>query len=54
DDYLMGTTTVIRGDEWIASIPIHLQMFYMLGLKAPKYAHIAPIMKEDDFLKLID
>lgn len=48
DDYLMGTTNVIRGDEWISSIPIHLQMFYMLGLKAPKYAHIAPIMKEDE------
>lgn len=48
DDYLMGTTNVIRGDEWIPSIPIHLQMFYMMGLKAPKYAHIAPIMKEDE------
>ena len=48
DDYLMGTTNVIRGDEWISSIPIHLQMFYMMGLKAPKYAHIAPIMKEDE------
>ncbi|MBO5454107.1 MAG: glutamate--tRNA ligase [Clostridia bacterium] len=47
DDHLMGTTAVIRGDEWISSAPIHLQMFYMLGLKAPKYAHIAPIMKED-------
>ena len=48
DDYLMGTTNVIRGDEWIPSVPIHLQMFYMMGLKAPKYAHIAPIMKEDE------
>ncbi len=48
DDYLMGTTHVIRGDEWISSIPIHLQMFYMLGIKPPKYAHIAPIMKEED------
>ncbi len=48
DDYLMGTTNVIRGDEWISSIPIHLQMFYMLGIKPPKYAHIAPIMKEDE------
>lgn len=48
DDYLMGTTHVIRGDEWISSIPIHLQMFYMLGIKPPKYAHIAPIMKEDE------
>ena len=48
DDYLMGTTNVIRGDEWISSVPIHLQMFAMLGIKPPKYAHIAPIMKEDD------
>ncbi len=48
DDYLMGTTNVIRGDEWISSIPIHLQMFYMMGIKPPKYAHIAPIMKEDE------
>ncbi len=48
DDYLMGTTNVIRGDEWISSIPIHLQMFCMLGIKPPKYAHIAPIMKEDE------
>ena len=45
DDTLMGTTHVIRGDEWISSVPIHLQLFYCLGLKAPKYAHIAPIMK---------
>ena len=48
DDYLMGTTHVIRGDEWISSIPIHLQMFSMLGIKPPKFAHIAPIMKEDE------
>ena len=48
DDYLMGTTNVIRGDEWISSVPIHVQMFSMLGLKPPKYAHIAPIMKEDE------
>ena len=47
DDYLMGTTYVVRGDEWISSVPIHLQLFCCLGLKAPKYAHIAPIMKED-------
>ena len=48
DDHLMGTTLVIRGDEWIASVPLHLQLFYVLGFKAPKYAHIAPIMKEED------
>ncbi len=48
DDYLMGTTNVIRGDEWISSVPIHLQMFSLLGIRPPKYAHIAPIMKEDE------
>ena len=48
DDHLMGTTHVIRGDEWLSSIPIHLQLFQMLGFKTPKYAHIAPIMKEDE------
>ena len=47
DDHLMGTTTVIRADEWVASVPLHLQLFYMLGFKAPKYAHISPIMKMD-------
>ena len=48
DDYLMGTTHVIRGDEWLSSVPLHLQLFQVLGVKAPKYAHIAPIMKEDN------
>lgn len=48
DDHLMRTTHVIRGDEWIASVPIHLQLFRELGFKPPKYAHIAPIMKEED------
>ena len=47
DDHLMRTTTVIRADEWVASVPLHLQLFYMLGFKAPKYAHISPIMKMD-------
>lgn len=48
DDHLMGTTHVIRGDEWLSSIPLHLQLFQELGFKAPKYAHIAPIMKNDN------
>ncbi len=48
DDHLMRTTHVVRGDEWIASAPIHLQLFKLLGFKAPKYAHIAPLMKEDN------
>ena len=48
DDHLMRTTHVTRGDEWLSSVPIHLQLFYVLGFRAPKYAHIAPIMKEDE------
>lgn len=48
DDHLMGTTHVIRGDEWIASVPLHIQLFKACGFKVPKYAHIAPIMKEDN------
>ena len=48
DDHLMGTTHVIRGDEWLSSVPLHLQLFYELGFKAPKFAHIAPIMKNDN------
>ena len=47
DDHLMGTTHVIRGDEWISSAPIHLQLFSVLGFEKPVYAHISPIMKED-------
>ena len=48
DDHLMRTNLVIRGDEWLSSVPLHLQLFQVLGFKAPKYAHIAPIMKEED------
>ena len=47
DDHLMGTNMVIRGDEWLSSVPLHLQLFYCLGFKAPRYAHIAPMMKMD-------
>lgn len=48
DDYLMGTTHVIRGDEWLSSLPVHLQLFETLGVEPPKYAHISPVMKNDD------
>ena len=48
DDHLMHTTHVIRGDEWLSSVPLHLQLFHELGFKAPKYAHISPIMKNDN------
>ena len=47
DDYLMGTTHVIRGEEWLSSLPIHLQLFEMLGCTPPEYAHIPTIMKMD-------
>ena len=48
DDHLMRTTHVVRGDEWISSTPIHLQLFRILGFKPPKYAHVATIMKEEN------
>lgn len=48
DDYLMGTTHVIRGDEWISSYPIHEQLFAAFGFPLPAYAHIAPIMKSEN------
>ena len=48
DDHLMRTTHVVRGDEWMSSCPIHLQLFKCLGFKAPKYAHVAPILKEEN------
>ena len=49
DDHLMGTNLVIRGEEWLPSLPKHLQLFYYLGFKAPKYMHISQIMRLDEF-----
>jgi glutamyl-tRNA synthetase len=46
DDHLMRTTLVIRGEEWISSVPLHLQLFDALGFALPRYAHIAPLMKQ--------
>ena len=48
DDYLMKTTHVTRGDEWLPSFPLHLQLFQMFGFKAPKYAHLSPLSKTDN------
>ena len=48
DDHLMHTTHVIRGEEWLSSLPIHVQLFQELGFKAPKYAHTATILKNDN------
>ena len=47
DDHLMHTTHVVRGDEWLPSLPFHLQLFRSLGFKPPKYLHIGPLMKMD-------
>ena len=47
DDHLMHTTHVIRGDEWVSSLPLHIQLFELLGFTPPKYAHIAPITIKD-------
>ncbi len=48
DDHLMGTTHVIRGEEWLPSLAKHLQLFRYLGFKLPKYMHIAQIMRLDE------
>ena len=48
DDHLMRTTTVVRGGEWLASAPIHYELFHLLGFKMPAYAHTAHLMKFDE------
>ena len=48
DDHLMGTTIVTRGDEWLSSVPLHLQLFQELGFRAPKYAHTPTLLKNDN------
>ena len=51
DDHLMRTTHVVRGDEWLATLPFHIQLFKALGFKLPKYVHIGPLMKMDGTTK---
>lgn len=48
DDHLMRTTHVTRGDEWLSSVPVHLQLFQELGFKPPRFAHTATILKNDN------
>ena len=48
DDHLMGTTIVTRGDEWLSSVPLHLQIFQELGFRAPRYAHTPTLLKNDN------
>jgi glutamyl-tRNA synthetase len=46
DDHLMRVNLVIRGEEWLSSVPMHLQLFAALGFEVPDYAHVAPLMKQ--------
>ena len=48
DDHLMGTTHIIRGEEWLPSLPKHIQLFNYLSFKLPKYMHISQIMRLDE------
>ena len=48
DDHFMRTTHVTRGEEWLSSLPIHLELFDTMGFKRPKYAHLPVIMKVED------
>ena len=47
DDHLMHTTHVVRGDEWLPSLPFHIQLHQALGFRPPKYLHIGPLQKMD-------
>lgn len=48
DDHLMGTTHVIRAEEWLPSLPRHIMLFNYLGFKVPKYMHISQLMRLDE------
>ena len=47
DDHFMRTTHVVRGEEWLATLPVHIQLFQAMGWKPPKYVHTAQLMKMD-------
>ena len=48
DDHLMHTTIVLRGEEWLGTLNIHLELFDMLGFELPRYAHTTVLMKIDE------
>ena len=48
DDHLMRTTHVVRGEEWLMSLPIHVELFEKLGFEIPTYCHTAVLMKVDE------
>ena len=51
DDHLMRTTHVVRGEEWLATLPIHVQLFDTMGWEKPIYCHTAQLMKIDNGVK---
>ena len=51
DDHLMRTTHVLRGEEWISSTPLHIELFKIFNFKLPKYAHLGILMKQDGDIK---
>ncbi|MCD8373147.1 MAG: glutamate--tRNA ligase [Clostridia bacterium] len=51
DDHFMRTTLVIRGEEWLSSLPIHVELFKVLGFELPKYGHTCSLMKTDNGTK---
>lgn len=54
DDHLMQTTHVVRGEEWLPSLPFHIQLFKSFGYKMPKYLHISLLMKNEKKLSKRD
>ena len=48
DDHLMRTTHVTRGEEWLPSTPLHIELFKKFGFKVPKYCHLGLVMKVDE------
>ena len=48
DDHLMRTTHVVRGEEWLSSVPLHIDLFRSFGFRPPKYIHIPLILKKDE------
>ncbi|MEA5026924.1 MAG: glutamate--tRNA ligase [Erysipelotrichaceae bacterium] len=51
DDHLMHTTIVLRGEEWLGTLPVHLELFKVLNFKLPRYAHTSQLMKMDNGIK---
>lgn len=51
DDHLMHTTTVVRGQEWLPSVPLHIEMFDAFGFEKPSYIHNALLLKQDGNIK---